>query len=136
MVFLDWFFLFLIFVPLMLIWGFSAYDIFTRPDLSGGKRVGWFLAIFLLPVLGTLVYLGFRPSAVTPGEKRAEAAAQAAYFESLNAEQLERVSLMHDQGKLNDQEYAIAKAKLLTSTAPKPELRASRPPEEPPHSTH
>ena len=45
------------------IWLFIAVfaDIFTRPDLSGWGKAGWVLLIFILPVIGILIYLIARP---------------------------------------------------------------------------
>ena len=37
-------------------------DIFRRHDLSGGAKAGWVLLIFVLPLLGILIYLIARPS--------------------------------------------------------------------------
>lgn len=134
--FLDAFFLLLIFVPLLLVWGFSIWDIFARPDLSGWKKAFWFIGVLLFPFLGTFIYLLFRPSAVTPEQKRAESAAREAYTSSLAASELERLASLHSQGKLTDEEYVVAKAKLLSGTLP--ERRpppAGKPPEQPP-ATH
>ena len=39
-------------------------DLFDRSDLSAGARVGWTVAACLLPIVGSLIYLGTRsPSA-------------------------------------------------------------------------
>jgi hypothetical protein len=48
----------------MFIWMFIGVfaDIFRRHDLSGGAKAGWILLIFLLPLLGILIYLIARPS--------------------------------------------------------------------------
>ncbi len=48
----------------MLIWMFIAVfaDIFRRRDLSGAAKAGWTLLIFLLPLLGILIYMIARPS--------------------------------------------------------------------------
>jgi Phospholipase_D-nuclease N-terminal len=45
------------------IWMFIAVfaDIFTRPDLSGWGKAGWVLLIFIIPVIGILIYLIARP---------------------------------------------------------------------------
>jgi hypothetical protein len=43
-------------------------DVFGRADLSAGARVGWTIAACLLPVAGSLVYLGTRGPAA--GELR------------------------------------------------------------------
>jgi Short C-terminal domain/Phospholipase_D-nuclease N-terminal len=36
-------------------------DIFTRRDLSGWGKAGWALFIVILPLLGILFYIAFRP---------------------------------------------------------------------------
>ena len=35
-------------------------DVFDRPDLSGGAKVGWTLLACVLPVLGSITYLVVR----------------------------------------------------------------------------
>jgi hypothetical protein len=32
-------------------------DIFTRPELSGGARVGWTVLACVLPIVGSVIYL-------------------------------------------------------------------------------
>jgi hypothetical protein len=55
----------------MFIWMFIGVfaDIFRRHDLSGWGKAGWILLIFVLPLLGILIYLIARPSVaeVPPG---------------------------------------------------------------------
>ena len=45
------------------IWMFIAVfaDIFGRRDLSGWGKAGWVLLIFILPLIGVLIYLIARP---------------------------------------------------------------------------
>lgn len=112
--FWDGFILFVIFVPLLVIWGVTAYDIFARPDISGWAKAGWFVLIFLLPLLGVLIYLVARPSAVTLEQKRAEQAARTAYFESIASDEITRLSVLHEEGKLSDTEYVTAKTAVLS----------------------
>ena len=38
MSFWDVFFLLLIYVPLIIVWGFAVLDIFRRDDIHGGRR--------------------------------------------------------------------------------------------------
>ena len=54
----------------MLIWMFIMVfaDIFRRKDLSGGAKAGWVLLIFILPLIGILIYLIARPSIVDARE--------------------------------------------------------------------
>jgi hypothetical protein len=40
-------------------------DMFERPELSGGARVGWTLVVCLLPVVGSLAYLAVRGPSTT-----------------------------------------------------------------------
>ena len=59
--FWDVFFLMFIWIPLACVWVFAIFDNFTRRDLSGWGKAGWLLAIVILPLIGTLFYLIFRP---------------------------------------------------------------------------
>ena len=47
----------------MLIWMFIGVfaDIFRRNDLTGWGKAGWLLLIFIIPLLGILIYLIARP---------------------------------------------------------------------------
>ncbi len=55
-----------VFVPLLMIWLFAVVDLFGRADVGGlGKMLG-LLAILFLPMLGTLMYYAFRPTAPAP----------------------------------------------------------------------
>ena len=51
------------FFAILAIWLFIVIfaDIFTRPDLSGWAKAGWVLLIFILPVIGILIYVIARP---------------------------------------------------------------------------
>ena len=53
-----------VFFAILAIWLFIVIfaDIFTRPDLSGWAKAGWVLLIFILPVVGILIYVIARPS--------------------------------------------------------------------------
>jgi hypothetical protein len=48
----------------MAIWIFIQIfaDIFRRRDLSGAGKAGWILVLFVLPLLGGLIYLIARPT--------------------------------------------------------------------------
>jgi hypothetical protein len=100
-------------VPLTIAWAFAVFDIFRRSDLSGWGKAAWFAAVIVLPWLGTFLYLLFRPREVPPEVVRAQAAAREAYEKSLAADQIAKLSALHVQGELSDQEFASAKAHLL-----------------------
>lgn len=111
--FWDVFFLMLIYVPLLLIWGFSIFDIFRRDDLSGGWKALWFVVVLLIPFLGTLVYLLTRPPGATREERQAIEQSVRTYAPSDTASQIKVLAELHDAGKLTDAEFASEKAKLI-----------------------
>ncbi|GIG02786.1 SHOCT domain-containing protein [Catellatospora citrea] len=115
--FWDVFWLLLIFIPLLLIWGFAIVDIFRRDDLSGWLKALWIVVVVLLPFLGTLIYLIFRQPGATPQERRAMDQASREFVEKYSpndsAQQLKLLSDLHDRGKLTDTEFAEEKARVL-----------------------
>ena len=114
--FWETFFLFLIFLPLALIWGFALLDIFRRDDMGGFSKVLWILVIFFVPFFGTLIYLITRPSGATKEERVAidEASRDfvAHYATDSRASELKVLADLHDRGKLTDEEFAAEKARL------------------------
>lgn len=114
--FWETFFLFLIFLPLLLVWTFALVDIFRRDDIGGGWKAVWVATVILVPFLGTLVYLIVRPKGATPEERELmiEAGRElAASTPGGTASQLEVLADLHDRGKLTDDEFAAEKARLL-----------------------
>jgi hypothetical protein len=63
----------------MAIWVFVSLfaDILRRNDISGWAKAGWVLLMFVLPLVGALIYMGSRPKMTAQDEEmiaRAEAA--------------------------------------------------------------
>ncbi len=98
-------------------------DIFRSHDLSGTAKALWVLAIFIFPMLGTLVYLFVRG-----GEMHERAALAARHTDdairrtmrqagvgqgSSSLEELERLAALHKQGSLTDDEFRAAKQQLI-----------------------
>jgi hypothetical protein len=108
--FLEAFFIALIFLPLIMVWVFALVDLFSREDLSGGWKVLWLFAIVLLPLLGALIYFLVRPP--TAEEERA-AQLRAATAAGSSSEELERLINLHERGKIDDEEYARLKARII-----------------------
>jgi hypothetical protein len=48
---------------LLVLWVFVFVfgDIFRRHDLSGVAKAGWILLVFIVPLIGALIYLAVRP---------------------------------------------------------------------------
>ena len=111
------FFLFLIFLPLAMLWGFALVDLFRRDDIGGVSKALWVICVILLPFLGTLVYLVARPSGATAEERiRLDEASRvfgATSGPSNNMSELSALADLHDRGKLTDDEFAAEKARVL-----------------------
>jgi Phospholipase_D-nuclease N-terminal/Short C-terminal domain len=115
--FWETFFLFLIFLPLALIWAFALVDIFRRDDLGGGWKAVWVACVILVPFVGTLIYLITRPPGATKEERAAldEASRDfvARYSPESSASELKVLADLHDRGKLTDAEFAAEKERIL-----------------------
>jgi hypothetical protein len=101
----------------MAIWIFISIfmDIFRRDDMSGGMKAVWILVIFVLPLLGCLIYIIARPKATPQDVKmmaQAEAASKAAAGVS-TADELAKLAQLRDSGSITIPEYDALKAKLL-----------------------
>jgi hypothetical protein len=118
--FWDDFFLFLIFLPLVMVWTFALVDIFRRPDMGGGSKALWVACVILVPFLGTLVYILTRPrdDTLTIDQGAPYRHAQYASPPGNGASELQMLADLHDRGKLTDEEFAAEKARVLGSRAP------------------
>jgi hypothetical protein len=113
-----WFFLFFIWFWLVIM---IFADLIRSKDLSGWVKALWALAIIFLPYLGILLYLIVRGGSMQE-RSVARAKADEEAFQSYvrdtaggpsNADQLAKLADLHTRGKLDDTEYANAKAKVL-----------------------
>jgi hypothetical protein len=115
--FWDVFWLLLIFIPLVMLWAYALIDVFWRHDLSGGMKALWVLGIFVLPFLGTFLYLLFRPAEPESRHISMQAAhpvqVGAAAVAVDRTGQLQALADLHDRGKLTDAEFATEKQRLL-----------------------
>jgi len=117
--FWETFLLFLIFLPLAMMWGFALIDIFRRDDLGGFSKALWVTCVFLVPFFGTLIYLIARPAGVTREERQMIDEANrdfvARYTPANDVSELSALADLHDRGKITDSEFATEKARLLGS---------------------
>ncbi len=115
--FWEWFFLMLIYIPLIMIWAFALIDIFRRDDMNGLMKAVWVVIVFVIPFIGTLIYLLFRPVGATKEERVAIDQASRDFVQRYettdHASQLRTLSDLHDRGKLTDAEFAAEKAALM-----------------------
>ena len=131
-----WFFLFFIWIWL-LIMVFS--DIFRSPTSRAGARRLWSIFIILVPYLGVFVYLIARGHKMSEHAVEAQAQAQDARVHASTCSRplapagarapprsSSGCTSLHQQGILDDAEYATAKAKVLASD--RPGVRGTAPP--------
>ncbi len=120
---LLWFFLF--FVWIMLIFTIFG-DIIRSDDMGGWGKAIWSIFIIFVPFLGIFVYLiarggGMAERQVAAAQKQNEAmqeyiqATAGAAGGTSSADQLAKLADLHASGKLDDAEYATAKAKVIGS---------------------
>ncbi|MBV1894454.1 MAG: SHOCT domain-containing protein [Ilumatobacteraceae bacterium] len=116
-----WFFLF--FVWIMLI--FSLFgDIMRSHDISGLSKALWCGAIIFFPFIGIFAYLIVRGGGMAQRQMKAAEEyndATQAYIRNAagtggnEADQLSKLADLHTSGKLDDAEYATAKAKVINA---------------------
>lgn len=96
-------------------------DIFRSADLGGWGKALWSIFVIVVPFLGVFVYLVARGHSM--GERAAREAQQSeaatrAYIREAaggggTADELEKLSRLHRDGVVNDEEFERQKAKLL-----------------------
>jgi hypothetical protein len=114
-----WFFLFFMWIMLV----FSTFADIMRSDMSGWSKALWTIAIIFLPFLGIFMYLIVNGGDMGERNQRAAQAQQDSmddYIRSAassggSSDELAKLAGLHDSGKLTDDEYAAAKAKILAS---------------------
>jgi hypothetical protein len=105
----------IIFIWMMVIWMFIAVftDIFRRRDISGWLKAFWIFFIFILPLLGILIYMIARPADAT-AEQDAEimAAQRRAAGYSATAE-IEKAQQLLASGAITQAEFDAIKQRAL-----------------------
>ncbi len=115
-----WFFLF--FVWIMLI--FTVFgDIIRSDDMGGLAKAIWAILIIFLPYLGIFAYLIIRGGKMSERQVKAARAQEAQVQDYIRttagggssaADQLAKLADLHTSGKIDDAEYASAKAKVIS----------------------
>jgi len=101
----------------MVIWMFIQVfaDIFRRENLSGWAKAMWILLIFVLPLLGILVYMIVRPKN-TEQDQRMMAEAQATQARLTGGSATDDIAAakkLLDSNAITQAEYESLKAKAL-----------------------
>ena len=105
-----------IFIWMMVIWMFIAVfaDIFRRRDHGGWAKAGWILLIFILPLLGILIYLIARPKDATAAQDAEIIAAQQRAARYSSAVEIEKAQQLLASGAITQAEFDQIKANALT----------------------
>jgi Short C-terminal domain/Phospholipase_D-nuclease N-terminal len=116
-----WFFLWIVWLVLLFR---VIMDIFRSRDLSGWGKAGWLAFALILPFLGVFVYLIARGSKMADREvAQAEAqdaahrTQQGAQEGGSTADELAKLSDLHDRGVISDADYERGKDKVLHHAA-------------------
>jgi len=101
----------------MLIWIFIGVfaDLFRRNDLSGWAKAGWLLLIFIIPLLGILIYLIARPK-MTAQDKEMMAAMQERERRASGysaADEVAKLAKLRDEGKITAEEFEQMKQQAM-----------------------
>jgi len=115
--FWESFFLFLIFLPMVMLWAFALVDVFRRQELSGWSKAAWVACIIFVPFLGTFAYLIVHPARTRydeayVGEPDRVYTARPVTT-SNGVSELQTLADLHDRGKLSDAEFATEKERVL-----------------------
>ena len=112
-----WFFLFFIWIMLI----FQVFGDIFRSHMSGLSKALWTIGIIFLPYLGVFLYLIFNGSGMAQRQaqsmQQSDEAMQAyirdAAGTGTTADELTKLAELHNSGKLDDTEFAAAKARLI-----------------------
>jgi len=101
----------------MLIWMFIAVfaDIFRRNDIGGGAKAGWIILIFVIPLIGILIYMIARPK-MTEQDKQMMTEMQEAKRRSSgysSADEIAKLAKLRDEGAITAEEYERLKQQAL-----------------------
>ena len=115
-----WFFLFIAWIWLLVV---ILTDVFRDRELSGWGKAGWTLLVFILPMLGVLIYLIVRGDRMSErSERRAMGwdqqtsdyvSAPAVDSGASRADELDKLARLRSSGTLTEEEFQAQKAKLL-----------------------
>ena len=112
-----WFFLFFIWIMLI----FQVFGDIFRSHNSGVSKALWTIGIIFLPYLGVFLYLIVHGSGMAQRQAQSmqknDEAMQAhirdAAGTGTTADELAKLAELHNSGKLDDTEFAAAKARLI-----------------------
>ena len=108
-------YMFVIFIWMMVIWMFIAVftDIFRRRDISGIAKAFWIFFIFILPLLGILVYMIARPKDATAEQDAEIISAQKRAMGYSPTAEIEKAQGLLASGAITQAEFDAIKQRAL-----------------------
>lgn len=109
--------MFLLGLALVAVWTYVIIDILTRPGMSRSTRVKWVVVASIPPWLGGLVYVLVRPARAKPPPPAAPRmdVPVDSVPEDERAAEMDHILSLRAMGELSDEEFEVAKAKLVAS---------------------
>lgn len=107
----------MVFFFTMAIWVFISIfaDIFRRDDLSGIMKAVWIFALFIIPFLGALLYIIFRPKMTEQDrqmiEEYTEKQRRMAGYSA--TDEIAKAQALKDSGAITVEEFEAIKRKAL-----------------------
>jgi hypothetical protein len=116
-----WFcFVSFVFIAYLMVMFSIIADIFRDPDMSGGLKAVWLIALIFLPFVTAIAYLITRGKSMQERSARTAAAARQQQDDYIRqvagsspAEQIEKAQAMLDRGAITPGEFDQLKAKAL-----------------------
>ena len=135
---MDWFWhmllICLVVIPVTIMWLAVAFELITRKNLKSWQRVAWIVVILILPIIGSLIYLGYTwmtagrraPGRATAlprfGSEGSSAAANAPDADG----DLASLDRLRRNGVLTAAEFEAGKRRILEGSTPAAEPSATR----------
>ena len=107
----------MVFFAVLFIWMFIAVfgDIFRRDDISGWLKAGWIFLIFIIPLLGILLYVITRPKMTAQDqammEQMQERERRATGYSA--SDEIEKAKKLLDSGAITAEEFDAMKKKAM-----------------------
>ncbi|MEQ8440095.1 MAG: SHOCT domain-containing protein [Ilumatobacter fluminis] len=109
-----------VFIAVLMMMFSVITDIFRDHELSGWGKAAWLIALLFFTFLTLIVYVIVRGDGMVKRSAKEQVEAKQSFDAYVRdvagggaASELEKASALHNEGKIDDAEYAALKAKIL-----------------------
>jgi hypothetical protein len=114
---MDWFWHVLIVcvvvIPVTVLWLAIIVELIRRRDLSAMARVAWLVAVLVLPLFGSLIYVIVTWRHAEPYQPAAEVSAAETGSGSSTVADLAQLDQLRRTGAITEEEFALGKSRVL-----------------------